>query len=129
MKIYSKIDDRADFLYPESYIATISREPGVDLEPWWFIAYEEGDVNSWYKILKSLYPTRELIPFAKFSANDDVACFDGSDNTGNPKILIIHAFASEGWEHHGTVENFDDWLKIAFETKKAWSEEDGPLHP
>ncbi|MGE8176045.1 hypothetical protein [Pseudomonas fluorescens] len=124
MKAFINIDSRPDFLYPKSYIDTINTEPKIDLEPWWFIAYDEGDVNSWYKILKRLYPTRELIPFAKFNASDDIACFDGKDSTGNPEVLIIHAFASEGWEHHGTVADFDEWLKTAIETKKEWDEEE-----
>jgi hypothetical protein len=124
MSFFIKIENRQDFTYPKEFINTISITPPIDIEPWWFIVFEEGDVNSWYDTLKKLYPKRELIPFAKFNANDDIACFDGNDNSGNPKVLIIHAYASEGWEHHGSYNNFSEWLTKANKTHQEREEEE-----
>ncbi|KDD67535.1 hypothetical protein ABH912_000105 [Pseudomonas sp. BT76 TE3572] len=124
MNFFIKIENRQNFTYPKEFINTISTTPPIDIEPWWFIVFEEGDVNSWYDTLKKLYPKRELIPFAKFNANDDIACFDGDDNSGNPKVLIIHAYASEGWEHHGSYNNFSEWLTKAIKTHQEWEEEE-----
>lgn len=124
MSIYLKIKNRQDFPYPESFITTINLNPPIDIEPWWLIVFEDGDVDYWHHTLKQLYPKRELIPFAKFNANDDIACFDGHDSSGEPKVLIIHAYASEGWELHGTYNNFDAWLSEAIKTHQKWEEEE-----
>ena len=113
-----------DFVYPKGFINTTSITPPIDIEPWWFITFEEGDFNSWYHTLKKLYPKRKLIPFAKFNANDDIACFDGNDNSGNPKVLIIHAYASEDWEHHGSYNDFNEWLNKAIKTHQEWEEDE-----
>lgn len=124
MNIFLEINDRQNYNYPTEFVKTIQLDPAIDLEPWWFIAYEDGDVNYWYQTLKNLYPKRELIPYAKFNANDDIACFDGNDHSGEPKIFVIHAYASEGWELHRTYESYSDWLDAALKTHKEWEEEE-----
>lgn len=124
MNYFLHIQNRSEFQYPKSFIKTISTVPEVDLEPWWFIVFEDGDVNYWHHTLKSLYPQRDLIPFAKFNANDDIACFDGNDNSGDPQVLIIHAYAAVGWELHGSYKTFSDWLAAATETHKTWEDEE-----
>lgn len=54
MKFYLKIQNRQDFPYPENFITTISLIPPIDIEPWWFIVFEDGDVNYWHQTLKQL---------------------------------------------------------------------------
>ncbi|MCT8343389.1 hypothetical protein LG003_11140 [Photorhabdus kleinii] len=58
--------------------------------------------------MKAQYPERQLVPFAKVSYSDDIACFDSSDISGDPKIFFIHAFASTGWEDRRNLNNFDE---------------------
>lgn len=124
MNTHLEIIGRSHFSYPDDFIETINLNPAIDIEPWWFIVLEDGNVNYWYHTLKKLYPQRELIPFAKFNANDDIACFDGRDESGNPGVLIIHAYASEGWELHGSYGSFKEWLNEAIQTHAAWEEEE-----
>ena len=124
MIFYLEIKNRQSFHYPESFRSTISLNPPIDIEPWWFIVFENGDVDYWYHTLKNLYPKRDLIPFAKFNANDNIACFDGSDISGEPQVFIIHAYASEGWELHGTHANFQEWLSEAIKTHRKWEEDE-----
>lgn len=119
----------ADFNYPDSYIKFVSQEL-PDLDPWYF-AYVEGkkkqlkglsSLEFHFKGLKERYPKQVLIPFARFSGDDDVACFDASVPSDNPRVLLIHDFASEGWEMRGEFKDFLDWLSFAKEDAKAWHE-------
>ncbi|WP_085657122.1 hypothetical protein [Pseudomonas sp. B11(2017)] len=124
MTYYLDIKNRSLFAFPESFMDVISATPEVDIEPWWFIVFEDGNVDYWYHALKKLYPKRDLVPFAKFNANDDIACFDGNDNCHNPQVFIIHTFASEGWELHNTYKNFNTWFRHAIDEHAAWSSEE-----
>ncbi|MBP3997137.1 MULTISPECIES: hypothetical protein [Pseudomonas] len=123
MKIFLDIEQIENYNFPSEFIEFATMEPKPDIEPWWLLVYKEGKINNWHNTLKKLYPKRTLVPFAKFSANDDIACFEGEDLSGNPKVLIIHAYASEGWELHGEYPDFCTWLKTAIETHAEWNEE------
>lgn len=100
-----------NFSFPQSYIEFISQEEVPYLEPWWFLFEYREDADFWIDEIAKQYPSRSLIPFAKAGSTDDVACFDGSDTSGNPKVFYVHTFASTGWEDRGDVENFDAWLE------------------
>jgi|GEM_PF-146416 len=107
------------FHFPESYLNLLKNEL-PDIEPWWWLApYRESSVF-WLKTLQEQFPYRTAIPFAKADASDDVVCFDGTDMSGNPKVLIIHTFCSSGWEDRGTIDSFDEWLKITMEESKQF---------
>jgi hypothetical protein len=72
------------------------------------------------RTLQEQFPYRTLVPFAKTGASDDVACFDGTDTSGDPKVLLIHTFCSPGWEDRGSVDNFDEWLKAVEEKSRQF---------
>lgn len=101
------------FSFPDSYLNLVSQEEIPYLEPWWFISEFKEDADFWFEEIAKQYPTRKLIPFAKAGSSDDIACFDGSDISGNPKVFYVHTFASPGWEDRGYEENFDAWLEKA----------------
>lgn len=124
MNLYLDIDKLPNYPFPQRFVEFAQAEPKVDIEPWWLLIYIEGKINSWHNKLKELYPKRTLVPFAKFSANDDIACFDGEDLSGDPKILIIHAYASEGWELHNEYPRFTDWLRSATDMHAEWNQEE-----
>ncbi len=100
-----------NFSFPQSYVELVSQENIPYLEPWWFLSEYKEDADFWMDEIAKQYPSRKLVPFAKAGSSDDVACFDGSDTSGNPKVFYVHTFASSGWEDHGDVENFDVWLE------------------
>ncbi|MFF1019960.1 hypothetical protein ACFYLI_19220, partial [Proteus mirabilis] len=56
---------------------------------------------------KKRYPNRNIIPFAHREDNDDVACWD---KNSRHQVIIIHDFASEGYEYVGKFDSFWDWL-------------------
>lgn len=97
------------FNYPDSFLKIIERNI-TDLNPWYILS---KDLLKWrYNGLKERYPKQSLIPFAARYDNDDVACWEKS----NPnKIVIIHDFASEGWERVMDYNDFWEWFKTAIE--------------
>ena len=119
------------FKYPKTYMDYVNQENIPDLEPWWFMCHSEdtGYYDRWLDILKKQYPTRQLVPFAKCDLNDDVACFEPSDNPDLPAIYYIEAFFDAGFEERGYCETFEEWLEITIEEAQEYQshedEEDG----
>jgi hypothetical protein len=100
-----------DFTYPREFVRVV--ELGLTrLDPWWII---QGDVlRGLHRDLRERYPTRELIPFAKRRDNDDIACWEAG---GSYEIVVIHDFASPGWEdrQRRRFPNFNAWFRQAIE--------------
>ena len=113
MYLYVKNELPDDFKYPGAYIDIMSLDIIPDLEPWSFICEFREPSSFWMAEVKKQYPTRKLVPFAKVNYSDDIACFDGEDSSGDPKVYYVHAFSTEGWEDRGYADNFDEWLKMA----------------
>lgn len=80
----------------------------LDFEFWYFMTNEQ--VSTRINGLMKRYPNRKLVPFARRDDSDDIACFEVGKE---PKVQIIHDFASEGYEQRGEYEGFWDWMKMA----------------
>lgn len=97
------------FEYPDSFLKIVEQNL-TDLSPWHILSNELLRAKN--EGLKERYPKRNLVPFARRYDNDDVACWEKS----NPqKVVIIHDFASEGWENVKDYENFWKWFKTAID--------------
>ena len=108
------------FRFPRSYLELVSEElPEID--PWFWLAPFKDLSLFWANTLREQFPKRHLIPFAKDGGSDDVACFDGRDETGEPKVFLIHSFCDPGYEFRGETKDFATWLiqmeKLAAEFK------------
>ena len=114
------------FKFPQAFLDLMARPEIPYYEPWWFITKFPEEAKGWIEMLRESYPSRVLIPFAKYDCYDDVACFDGTDLSGDPVVHIVHYGASEGWERNGTFRNFDEWLEEALEDMKEWKTSRGP---
>lgn len=100
----------SDFKFPQPYLDLINN--GLpDIDPWWWLALHKDSSQYWAETLQKQFPSRSLIPFAKDGGSDDVACFDGSDISGNPKVFVLHSFCSPGWEGRYEPSSFTDWFK------------------
>ena len=112
-----------DFKFPQLYLDLMAK--GLpDINPWWWLAPHKDSAVYWADTLHKQFPSRTLIPFAKYGGSDDVACFDGSDPSGNPKVLYIHSFCSPGWEHRVEIASFTEWLqKTEIEAAETKAEE------
>ncbi|QVK19512.1 hypothetical protein KHQ81_00615 [Mycoplasmatota bacterium] len=93
------------FEYPQSYYRIINLNL-VDFDVW-YLLWDERLINR-YNGLKTRYPNRSLIPFAKRDDNDDIACFELGKGEG---VFIIHDFASPGYEERQIFEDIFEWLK------------------
>ena len=109
---------------PAAYTAMIASSVLPEMMPLWFLAENERLSLFWHRSLKEQYPTRSLIPFAKWDPSDDLACFDGSDTSGDPAVELIHAYTTAGWEARGRLPNFQAWLDEAADSKNV--EADAP---
>ena len=98
------------FEYPGELIKMVD-ENLLDIGPWQFLL---GDCLKLRNTgLKKRYPKRELVPFARRFDCDDIACFNVSKNIKPAEVIIIHDFASEGWEEREKYKSFSDWLQAA----------------
>lgn len=94
------------FTYPAEYIRTV--ELGLrNFEPWWII--DGRFLRDRFVGLKERYPELSLVPFAFREDNDDVACWD----TVSRNVVIIHDFASPGYERRAELVDFHAWLRLA----------------
>ena len=96
------------FNYPREFLRIVDQGL-LDFDPWIVLQGERLKIR--FKGLQERYPNRELIPFARREDNDDVACWDRH----KAGVVIIHDFASSGYEDREGYESFWDWLRAALE--------------
>jgi len=92
------------FRYPEPFLDLVSHGV-VILTPWHLLEREECLQR--LQGLSQRYPQRHLVPFAIRQDNDDVACFDRDLPHG---VVIIHDWASPGYELRETFGSFAGWF-------------------
>ena len=119
------------FVAPQRFETILRQDDLPDIDPWWWLFEYHESVLWWAQTIKEQYPSRPpLVPFAKHGATDDVFCFDGADGSGNPRVFIVHTFASPGYENRGYWDNFDVFMEAAEEEHAEWlreeAEEEGP---
>lgn len=81
----------------------------LDFDPWIVLQGERLRIR--FRGVKERYPGRDLVPFARREDNDDVACWE----KGKAGVVIIHDFASPGYEFKQEMDSFWDWLRSALE--------------
>jgi hypothetical protein len=106
------------FDYPQQFHEIANRKL-LDLEPW--VIMEGEYLEQRYQGLQERYPSRRLIPFARRIDNDDLACWIYPNNS---VVVIIHDFASPGWEQREEFDGFLAWFKKAVEDMINRIEED-----
>lgn len=96
--------------YPKKYNRLL--DLGLNnFEPWRILSIDDG--IKYKDDLKKRYPSRDLLPFAMRTDCDDVACWNLKEDKN--KVIIIHDFASEGWEQQGGFKDFDEWFANALD--------------
>ena len=103
----------AGFLYPPLFLRMLENEL-IELQPWQVL---QGEALVWrHRGLRTRYPERVLVPFARRCDNDDVACWEGR----GVRVVVVHDFASPGWERREELESFADWLRSALDDFIDW---------
>lgn len=105
------------FEYPPEFCRAVSYGL-TDLEPWFVLPADA--VRERAEGMRRRYPGARYWPFARRQDNDDVACWEPPGRA----VLIVHDFASPGWERRGRFEGFDDWLRHAVEEFIDWGREE-----
>jgi len=86
----------------------------TNIAPWIILNKEAFEVM--LDGISRRYPDQMVIPFARRQDNDDVACFATVRSPNAPsEIIIIHDFASPGWEVSAKMATFWDWFRLAVE--------------
>lgn len=99
------------FEYPSKLqgFAVSGKYPAI--APWWFVDANSKAGKLFYSIRQ--HDGRNLIPFAKVDdSRGDVACFDGDDFSGNPRVLML-VLDESGRSY--SYESFDQWLLAALQ--------------
>ncbi|MDE5908326.1 MAG: hypothetical protein K2H52_06270 [Lachnospiraceae bacterium] len=109
MELYNISVIYSNYVYPAEFVKIVELNL-VDFEIWYLMSNEQ--VNTRIKGLKSRYPSRNLIPFARRDDSDDIACFEVEK--GN-SVQIIHDFAGEGFEQRKEYKCFWDWFRDAID--------------
>lgn len=91
--------------YPKEYLELVASGKEEFL-PWYLMDRDQLLIR--YKGMQKRYPSRSLFPFARDDQSDDVACWE----EGKPgKVILIHDFASPGYENKKEFENFEEWYE------------------
>jgi hypothetical protein len=96
------------FTYPPEFLRVLDLGL-VNLEPWWI--FDGAALRDRVAGLRERFPDRVLVPFARREDNDDVACWEHQP----PQVVVIHDFASPGFEDRGAFADFYGWLRQAIE--------------
>jgi hypothetical protein len=97
------------FYYPKQFIKIVDLGL-INIEPWTILMDEQ--LHNRFIGLQKRYPGRSLIPFARREDNDDVACWEKDQGE---MVVIVHDFATPGYEDRGRFDNFWDWFRVAIE--------------
>lgn len=95
------------FRYPDQFVQTAATMAPNHFYPWWFIQASTTAGQLSFELRQS--DGRNLIPFAKTDEFDDIACFDGDDPSGNPRILIKSSTPDRVYGY----SDFKEWLMVA----------------
>ena len=97
------------FRYPQRYLNFAETGEYPAIYPWWFIDAESEVGRLAYEVGR--LENAMLVPFAKIDDSaGDIACFDGNDSTGNPRIIML---ITDGSGRAYSFNDFDDWLSAA----------------
>lgn len=109
MQLYDASDKFPGFQYPSGLLKVV--DLGLtDLDAWFILDAPFG--GSYCESINDRYPDRKLIPFAKRTDTDDVACFEIDKPN---EVQIIHDFADPGWEQREGYPDFWSWFLSAVE--------------
>ncbi|MDE6004103.1 MAG: hypothetical protein K2G88_01800 [Oscillospiraceae bacterium] len=93
-----------DFKYPNLFLKIIQLGL-VDFDCWYLM--NKTQVYNRRRELLIRYSNRNLIPFARRSDCDNIACFEVD---AGEKVFIIHDFSSSGFEQENEFEDFKSWF-------------------
>jgi hypothetical protein len=108
-------DKRPDWVeYPNSFKRLVYQGL-IHLTPWHIMDAQQAVVHA--RELAERYPTRDIFPFAYRQDIDDIACWE---KDSGETVLVIHDFASAGWENGEEFSDVWAWFRSAVEETIVW---------
>lgn len=104
--LYDPASLPADFRYPRELHEIAAGRVVASVEPWWFVDAASKAGTLLFSVRN--HDGRNLVPFAKME--DDIACFDGDDRSGDPRVVAL-VLDNSGREYG--FANFSAWLAAA----------------
>ena len=104
--LYSPDQLPSGFRYPPEFQRIGDTGEHPSLGSWWFVDARSEAGKLFYSVRN--HDGRNLVPFAK--VDDDIACFDGDDISGDPAVLML---VLDGSGRRYSFKNFADWLDAA----------------
>lgn len=116
--LFEDIEALKGFRFPKAYLEIMNGRHLPQLDPWWFLNEEPEKAKLLFRIINvDRQSSRLLVPFAKIDdETGDVACFDGEDISGDPKVFFSTGTGSlkeVDWEKRYHLANFEAWLLAA----------------
>lgn len=112
---YDKSSLPVDFVYPQEYVRFVEGDTS-GLSPWWLTGNSPEFAELCFNVInEKLDGEKILVPFAKDDDSGDIACFDGDDASGNPKIYFDtgqESMTSIDWEKRYYLSDFVEWLRM-----------------
>ena len=100
------------FKYPDEYLELI--DLGIkEFEVWRILSPEESEDT--LIGMSSRYSGCGYVPFAKCRSTDDVACYRVGYGS---RVLIVHDWASRGWEKREEYEDIWAWIHYVVDELK-----------
>ena len=100
------------FKYPDEYLELIAL--GIkEFEVWRILSPEESEKT--LIGMSSRYSGCGYVPFAKCRRTDDVACYRVGHGS---RVLIVHDWASRGWEKREEYEDIWAWIHYVVDELK-----------
>ncbi|MFQ3646414.1 MAG: hypothetical protein SNJ54_00400 [Anaerolineae bacterium] len=105
----TRFTDFSPLKLPDGYFRIF--ELGLShIHPWVFLSTSEA--LTLYQELRRQYPDQHYVPFARRRDTDDVACI--APLSENPdRVLLVHVFATAGWEIDEAYDSFWSWYRDA----------------
>ena len=101
------------FSYPKDYLHFI--RSGCELQyPWWLLRKRPDFAIRCFELLnEDLGSEKLLIPFAKTDDGGDIACFDGDEKTGNPKVYFYageETLKNVNWSDRYFADSYNEFV-------------------
>ena len=115
MYLFSQNKLPTNFVYPSAFLSLIEDSSCLEQGSWWLIAEDPGYADLCLQVIQSKGGSKPLIPFAKDDEYGDLACFDGTDTTGDPRVYFDTGeadYADINWETRHS-QSFAEWLATA----------------
>jgi len=109
----------AHFVCPSALLSLLDAPHCLVNSSWWLIAKDPVYADLCLQVIQDKGGSKPLVPFAKDDESGDLACFDGADTTGEPRVYFDTGEADYGginWETRYS-QSFAEWLAEACQSK------------